>query len=260
VPLTIFGDFTIKSHLPLGDMGASESEAVEVYWPLYRHFFVLLAWIPVFVFLLLKPNRALRAWMVLPLLLVLLIASHILENQHLMYMPQARALLFILTALWLLGYISGKGSRIAALVRILLLLLFMSAMTWIAENGIDVQSIRTLTFYAVPVGAGTIGVFCGLFFARQMCRKKPRRPRFLLWALLGQFVVSAMLFFAMAAIGNPRRAFSMFMLERTLSVSAGGSVILFCYLLLALYNRLFRERLEAVLRMPSLIPEKKAEK
>jgi hypothetical protein len=244
---------TITTKHQVAERGLVTGGPIRFDWRWYYHLPSLAFWTLVLVpLVLLKENRQLQAWAILPALLVVMLGSRMLAN--LLSLPPDRAEGFVgfvgtlatgWAMVWLLGaWLAGRavGSRSAWSLAVIVA---VSVLWTVANSGEPGPWLSDAVPYAVAGGL----MLAAMTLASRFAGHRYAPGRFMAWLVLGMALLPALLAIPAAilfAVANASREVLLIGFGMMITgVVAGGLVYLINlpFMLMAFRTPLYRQRL-----------------
>jgi len=270
VVTTLAGELTVAAYANLGGLGATQGPPARFVWTLPNLLAVLLPWLAVLALLALPSNRNPRAWWIwAPLVGATLLAVGLerafeaadSEDVGQIALAVASAVAFGLAAIWLLGgalarrRVFGIGLLALAFAAVSLLALVASPFFW--KQGLDWIGYAPETPYWLLLFA----ILNGLVYAGALnltgwrCRQRLSGVRISLWLLFWlwpMWVVAMGLL--MGAMREEMHSIEIALLPVPVIFSLISFGLVLPFLVLSFSSSFYRERLNALLRLPATAP------
>ena len=265
LPFTTSGTLQIAASQELGMLGATRGPALDYVWTPPSRMPLVLPWLCVLLLMMIQPNRTRQAWAIwLPLACI--VGLEIGARAWLGFIPSAsrdmlcdatEALAFGMAALWLLATGLNHRSRIAAAIRICLLLSIVSSTVfavrqdWQASSGSGLQ-------LALFVSLAAFLVALALTLAGWSSRKLYSAGRFAFLFVGFQTGLWAALMAGLFGYGSLSSGGQVPWAQVLAATAVPWSVCLTAalpFLFLAGLNSFFSERLRELLHLPQPAPE-----
>ena len=263
------GELKVAAYADLGGLGTKQGPPVRFVWTLPSVLPLLLPWLVVLGLLALPSNRTARAWWIwAPLAVLALLGGGLgvvtvaADNEGLSYMVQmACAAAFGLAAVWLLGAGLARRGRAISIVLMALafaavsLLAFVVSPMWEQLWDLRRYEPAILLYLLLFWLAGGLVFAGGLNLTGWMCRKLFSclrvllRLPFWLWVM---WVVAGSLLGCVMTFGFNDNFEWMGILVVPLVLALVSSGMILPYLILSFACSFYRERLKALLRLPTI--------
>ena len=251
----------------LGNFGPREGSPVVYHWPLYLHLLRLLPWVALLVLLLLKPNRSVAAWSVLLPALIVSVAIGLVAallaavGGSFPAIQTGFSLSLGLSAVWLLGHRISSGNRLLAVVQSLVVFSAMEVVAVLAGTGVTVNALWEIISYVL---CGVI-LLLAIVLASAWCRKRYTVGRYLVGLAVACMLcstVAGLIAFAVMALSGGMPLHDVSALVPVLGGLLGAGLVLglimagllLPFVILAVKNKLYRERLYGTVRLPGMQP------
>ncbi len=258
MPSSAVGNLSVIASADLGALGAKQGTPVEYNWVLPSIAPKLQPWLLILGLLALKPNRNISAWLIwLPLGcgLALTLLPTVLPLGTEMVLDVVGALVFGVSAVWLVSDYLRQTYRVVTWLCVLLALAGFSVLVFLSQQGADLEHFDWVPF-AMLLGLAVFVSAVALSVAGWLCRHRFRLLALCLWVFLSLLVLwlAATAPFFLVALAAGGRTGVMEFLIPVVCVAAAHFALLLPFLVLSAANPFFRERLKSLLHIQLLPP------